>query len=47
MKDSGFAAGMLQKGLQVHGRTFRAGPLIILNDASVAAGQSVGVCFFG
>jgi hypothetical protein len=43
MKDSGFAARMLQKDLQVHGRTFRAGPLRIINDARVAKGQSVGV----
>ena len=45
MKDSGFAAGMLQKDLLVQGRIIRSGSLRILSDAREAAGQSDGVSF--
>jgi hypothetical protein len=41
VEDSGFAAGMLQKGLLVHGCAIRPGPLRIWNDAREAEGQSV------
>jgi hypothetical protein len=52
VEDSGFAAGTLQKGLLVQGRTIRPGPLRIWSDAREAEGQSVWgvlsfVTFFG